>query len=1223
MNMRGGRLKRLFTVAFTLLLARVPASSQDAVPVAVSRAVSGNIFEVVVRKPTVDPALYESDLPTDLLPFVERNDLFYSVGTAFALPGGRFVTAAHVLSLDGRTLRAEAELRDTQGNAHPIEAILAYSNRRDYAVFTAPSLRAPGLPAADLPAVNSRVFSAGNALGAGIVIREGLLTSLTPERESGEWKWLRFSAAASPGNSGGPLLDSEGRAVGLVSMKSENENLNYALPMDELSADPIARYSIRAAYRFPHMTPEARGADSAELALPLPPDRLRALLAQKNEEWALKLADDILIRQSAECFPDAPGAEELLGDTSFTLVPMTAERSPDKTWSFKKPENINNAKAGADGYVETGDRYGGTFFELQKPSGATVSGLFDRPRALLDLLFQGWPVFRNYAGKRVRILSLGDPESVERFEDRWGRPWYFAVWPIPWAGQAQILVAAPTPRGATGMLVRCGYDQVYAARKDYGRLVQDSTFSYMGSFAEWKAWLASPELVPSAWRSLEFGYAPGGEFAFSGAGLSLRFDQTFSRAADDSLLAAVPSFYRENGSAIWNLGRLYYQDGPGNERYVNLAKILRPADGTPERAKRNWEAAASGTAPYDGSSSFSDGRTSILAARVPRSSRDEPKASPFVFSVFLSEKGSPENAAFKQRFNQLKNALVIRDGTRGLELIDGKDIFQTLSTRDAAVLGRFIERKLDLDAANDDGRTPFMLALRLQWAEGVAALLAAGPDAAKRDDFGQSALNLALRYADNATARKLVELGSDLAAVDDEGYTLLMLAMPAKFGDLPDLLMARGADVLHVNSYKKQALFYALENGAARAGLAVRLLESGSDPGLVAYNGWTPLMAALRYSTPEVVKLIMDRGVDLTGKDKDDWTTLHLALRNGKDEAAERILEAYPDVNGQTSGGLSSLLLAARYSTPAFVKKLASKGADPTLADEDGKTPLMAALARKDAGVVAEVIGLPRAAAGIDKSGWTALHYAAAFGTADQVGHLLAEGLDVSKQIVDGVTPLMFALNAKRSDSARLLLERDGSWKGTDAKQYTALHYACINAPDDIVLDLLNKMPRRDIDAVTEKGVTALHFAARYQSVAILKELLSRGASVSLASRDGWTPLMTALRHDRPDNARVFAAIPAAVAGTNENGWTALHFAARYQPELIEAVAPLFPDLNLRTNDGWTALHLAAKYGSGATAAIRWLVSRGADKNAKLPDGRSIADVAPSSAKKAVAKELR
>ncbi|HPY53987.1 MAG TPA: hypothetical protein PK505_08365, partial [Treponemataceae bacterium] len=59
----------------------------------------------------------------------------------------------------------------------------------------------------------TEVFSVGNALGDGIVIRNGVYTSTTYEDQNGEWKWIRFSAAASPGNSGGPLLQVKGRCL--------------------------------------------------------------------------------------------------------------------------------------------------------------------------------------------------------------------------------------------------------------------------------------------------------------------------------------------------------------------------------------------------------------------------------------------------------------------------------------------------------------------------------------------------------------------------------------------------------------------------------------------------------------------------------------------------------------------------------------------------------------------------------------------------------------------------------------------------------------------------------------------------------------------------------------------------------------------------------------------------------------------------------------------------
>src|SRR3546814_16022333 len=61
-----------------------------------------------------------------------------------------------------------------------------------------------------------------------------------------------LSAAASPGNSGGPLLDQDGKVIGVVMAKSPNENLNYALPIGLLMDAPegVADIDVRVSYQF-------------------------------------------------------------------------------------------------------------------------------------------------------------------------------------------------------------------------------------------------------------------------------------------------------------------------------------------------------------------------------------------------------------------------------------------------------------------------------------------------------------------------------------------------------------------------------------------------------------------------------------------------------------------------------------------------------------------------------------------------------------------------------------------------------------------------------------------------------------------------------------------------------------------------------------------------------------------------------------------------------------
>jgi serine protease Do len=192
-------------------------------------------FEVVLGKPETDPLSYEKPLPLDLLPFAERTGKYRSIGTAFTIGHGRFVTAAHVIGAGCGSQFSPIALRDEAGKILLMDRILKYSEAEDYVVFTVnDSPRVNALDTHDRPALNDPVFAVGNAYGEGIVIRDGLYTSDTPEEREGRWKWLRFSAAASPGNSGGPLVDKRGRVIGVVLRKSPNENLNFAVAIDQV-----------------------------------------------------------------------------------------------------------------------------------------------------------------------------------------------------------------------------------------------------------------------------------------------------------------------------------------------------------------------------------------------------------------------------------------------------------------------------------------------------------------------------------------------------------------------------------------------------------------------------------------------------------------------------------------------------------------------------------------------------------------------------------------------------------------------------------------------------------------------------------------------------------------------------------------------------------------------------------------------------------------------------
>jgi serine protease Do len=244
-------------------------------------------FEVVAAKADESKVVYEKPLPLDQIPFQQRNDKYRSVGTAFAIGGGRFVTAMHVF-IDGiDSLQGPLSLRDEQGHVFAIDKVVSFSPQEDFVAFSL--VKAPEVQPLEIERdapLNESVFAVGNALGTGVVIRDGLYTSDTPEEEQGRWKWMRFSAPASPGNSGGPLIDDKGKVIGVVLRKSPNENLNFALPIGRVLDASDKQAAIDLPQRFnPSFSSEMHsGRLQTTVNLPLTYAAFIARIAQLTNE---------------------------------------------------------------------------------------------------------------------------------------------------------------------------------------------------------------------------------------------------------------------------------------------------------------------------------------------------------------------------------------------------------------------------------------------------------------------------------------------------------------------------------------------------------------------------------------------------------------------------------------------------------------------------------------------------------------------------------------------------------------------------------------------------------------------------------------------------------------------------------------------------------------------------------------------------------------------------
>jgi S1-C subfamily serine protease len=160
-------------------------------------------------------------------------------GSGFVYAPGKVMTNAHVVG-GTSTLRVQ----QADGRTYSAHVVL-FDPRRDVAVLDVPSLQVPALSFVSDGAAGDSAIVAGYpqngpfTVGAAR-IREQITATGQDIYSNGNVRRQVFSlyAIVQQGNSGGPLLTTDGRVYGVVFAKSlEDKNTGYALTADEVSSD--------------------------------------------------------------------------------------------------------------------------------------------------------------------------------------------------------------------------------------------------------------------------------------------------------------------------------------------------------------------------------------------------------------------------------------------------------------------------------------------------------------------------------------------------------------------------------------------------------------------------------------------------------------------------------------------------------------------------------------------------------------------------------------------------------------------------------------------------------------------------------------------------------------------------------------------------------------------------------------------------------------------------
>ena len=436
---------------------------------------------------------------------------------------------------------------------------------------------------------------------------------------------------------------------------------------------------------------------------------------------------------------------------------------------------------------------------------------------------------------------------------------------------------------------------------------------------------------------------------------------------------------------------------------------------------------------------------------------------------------------------------------------------------DTATAQLLIAAGADVNAANRYGVAPLPLAATNANAALVSALLDAGADPNVAIEGGETVLMTAARTGSIEAVRALLAAGADPHATERRGQTALMWAAAEGHNDIVHTLIETGAQVDASLTSGFNALFFAVREG--HSDVVATLLDGGMDV--------NELLVRVKDGPDETVNNASFRPVD------DGMSPLLLAVRNGHFELAIALVRAGADPNDRRTG-------FAPLHTMSWVRK-------PDASDRGDPSP-------------------------IGSGSLTSLQF---------VRELVALGADVNLQLAEdaprvpntassfgtgGSTP--FALAADRADVPlmKLLLELDADPFIPNAEMSTPLMAAAglgTGAPEEEAgteeeayqaVELLLELGA-DIDAMDDKGDTAMHGAAYGSFPSIVQLLSDNGADIdvwNLPNNMGRTPLFIAEGHrgglPRPSRETI-AVITALMdgAGVSTEG---------PRPEIIDQYAP-------------------------------------------------------------------
>ncbi|KAI5918918.1 ankyrin repeat-containing domain protein [Camillea tinctor] len=352
-----------------------------------------------------------------------------------------------------------------------------------------------------------------------------------------------------------------------------------------------------------------------------------------------------------------------------------------------------------------------------------------------------------------------------------------------------------------------------------------------------------------------------------------------------------------------------------------------------------------------------------------------------------------------------------------------------------------------------------------------------------------------------------------------------------------------------------------------------------------------------------------------------DWEakeSLHRAARTNDLQLIKILVDAGVDINMKSRSGLTPLAIAAFQGHIEATIYLVQQGATTDIADFDNIVHIAIRTMEACSAAVCltddhEIEGIPK-----QQKGWTPLHWAVKRGHRLTATKLIEFGADIFHSSRLGLTPFGLAMMMGQEDVVEAMIRGNNeacvAWQSTGLPGWRAIHFAAVYRNETIMGMLLDAGAQLNLRA-GDKGLSPLDLAA-IGTLAYCKGLAYQGSldiakmiAQNVVCGDASSAIAWLIRHG------------ATMKGGGPCDQSPLHFAALYG-QLRSTIQLLENNAELEAENSQGLTPLANAVFRGHDAVVKEFISRGANVDAVAKGNTSLLIMAAAHERRGILEQL-